>query len=234
MNQSYANFFEYQKILKDLNKLNDDEDINSSNISFIPSEFKLDLSNIGKLEYTMSKADIQVESSILKASEILKLNELCEFQADAKWKLIYKASVHGFSAKDFHRHCDNHSNTLTIIKTANNSIFGGYTTLNWSQTKKQAHYKSDRQAFLFSFSSKSGKYRATNGDYAIFCDSTQCAIFGAYPSDLFICNNSNLSEKSYSNFPNSYGQLRTDGDSPLSGNKNFNVREVEVFKIDFQ
>lgn len=225
-------FFEYQKILKDLTKLNDDEDLNSPKISFTPSEFKFDLSHIGKIDYTMSKADIQVESSILKASEILKLNELCEFQSDAKWKLIYKASVHGFSAKDFHRHCDNHSNTLVIIKTTNNSVFGGFTSLNWTQTKKQAHYKPDKQAFLFSFSGKIGKYRVSNAEYAIFCDSTQCSIFGSYPSDLFICNNSNLSEKSYSNFPSSYGESRTNGDSPLGGQKNFSVKEFEVYKID--
>ena len=48
-----------------------------------------------------------------------------------KWKLIYRASKHGYTAKSFHEHCDNVTPTLVIIKSDNDCIFGGYTTQSW-------------------------------------------------------------------------------------------------------
>ena len=50
---------------------------------------------------------------------------------DYKWKLIYRASKHGYTAKSFHEHCDNVTPTLVIIKSDNDCIFGGYTTQSW-------------------------------------------------------------------------------------------------------
>jgi hypothetical protein len=41
-------------------------------------------------------------------------------------KLIYRASIDGFAASSFHSKCDNISNTVTIIETISNSVFGGY------------------------------------------------------------------------------------------------------------
>ena len=49
-----------------------------------------------------------------------------------KWKLIYRASKHGYTASSFHEHCDNATPTLVIIKSDNDCIFGGYTTQTWS------------------------------------------------------------------------------------------------------
>jgi hypothetical protein len=44
----------------------------------------------------------------------------------ARFKRIYNASTDGWDADDFHRFCDIKGWTLTIIKTTDNYIFGGF------------------------------------------------------------------------------------------------------------
>jgi hypothetical protein len=44
-----------------------------------------------------------------------------------KFSLLWRGGRDGFSARDFHNHCDGHANTLTLIKDTNGNIFGGFT-----------------------------------------------------------------------------------------------------------
>ncbi len=56
---------------------------------------------------------------------------LQKWVGEHKWKMIYRASEHGYTAKSFHEHCNNVTPTLVIIKSHNDCIFGGYTTQTW-------------------------------------------------------------------------------------------------------
>ena len=47
-------------------------------------------------------------------------------------KLLWRGSRDGFTPKAFHDRCDNKGATLTIIKSTNNWIFGGYNPWNWT------------------------------------------------------------------------------------------------------
>ena len=49
-----------------------------------------------------------------------------------KWRLLYRASEHEYTAQSFHECCDNKGPTLVIIKSSGGWIFGGYTTESWS------------------------------------------------------------------------------------------------------
>ena len=52
---------------------------------------------------------------------------------DYKWKMIYRASEHRYTAQSFHECCDYiQGPTLIVIKSTNGCIFGGYTTQSWS------------------------------------------------------------------------------------------------------
>ena len=51
---------------------------------------------------------------------------------DYKWKLLYRASEHGYTASSFHECCDDKGPTLIVIKSITGNIFGGYTTESWS------------------------------------------------------------------------------------------------------
>ena len=46
-------------------------------------------------------------------------------------KLIYKASIDGFSSSIFHLKCDNQNKTISVIKSQFNFMFGGYTDINF-------------------------------------------------------------------------------------------------------
>ena len=57
---------------------------------------------------------------------------LREWAGDYKWKLLYRASEHGYTAKSFHEYCDYVIGpTLIVIKSNGGWIFGGYTTESW-------------------------------------------------------------------------------------------------------
>ena len=60
-------------------------------------------------------------------------SKLREWVGDYKWKMIYRASEHGYTGRSFHECCDNvNGPTLVIIKSSEGWIFGGYTTQSWS------------------------------------------------------------------------------------------------------
>lgn len=85
-------------------------------------------------------------SAILTSDQKKELNILCNFSVDTRWVLVYRASKHGFSAQNFHENCDGIPKTLTIVKTVNNYIFGGYTQEAWNQS---GDYIYDKDAFIF-------------------------------------------------------------------------------------
>ena len=60
-------------------------------------------------------------------------NYLKKWVGDYDWRLIYRASEHGYTARSFHNYCDNRGPTLIIIKSSGGWIFGGYTTQSWEK-----------------------------------------------------------------------------------------------------
>ena len=59
-----------------------------------------------ELNYLLKNQDIK-NSKILDEGKREKLMKCCDISAEKKLNLIYRASEHGFSAKDFHAMCDN-------------------------------------------------------------------------------------------------------------------------------
>ena len=59
-------------------------------------------------------------------------SKLREWIGDYKWRLIYRASEHGYTAESFHAYCDDKRPTLVVIKSSGRWIFGGYTTRSWN------------------------------------------------------------------------------------------------------
>ncbi len=84
--------------------------------------------------------------------------ELCEFSSNDIWSLLYRGTRDGFDSGDFHSRCDNHSNTLTILKAKESKfIFGGFTTVSWESCPALGKYKSDPNAFIFSLTNNDNK-----------------------------------------------------------------------------
>ena len=66
-----------------------------------------------------------IHSNILTNDQFNFLFNFCRFEDSSKFKLIYRGSKNGFSASEFHKYCDGNKETLTIILSENNNIFGG-------------------------------------------------------------------------------------------------------------
>jgi hypothetical protein len=69
------------------------------------------------------------DSSILEKSEFTCTKQMFDWFGNT-WQLCYRASTHGWYAKDFHSKCDNKGPTIVLVKV-NEFIFGGFTDTNW-------------------------------------------------------------------------------------------------------
>ena len=165
-------------------------------------------------------------------TEIIQLGKLCRFDLNTKWNLLYRASKDGFKISYFYARCKEHSPTLTIIKTTNNYVFGGYTKANWSCDER---WVPDKSAYIFSLVNKWKKpklMKIKDSNYAIQCNINFHLSFG---DDIIIWDSSNTTDNSFS-FLGSHYKYNYDKDiyyypkEFLAGSHNFQVKEIEVFK----
>ena len=147
---------------------------------------------------------------------------------------MYRGSRDGFAAADFHTKCDNKPNTVTIIKTTKDYIFGGYTQVGW---KNSGEYHTDSKAFLFSLVNKFKKpfiCEVIDQSHAIVCNANFGPVFGNYPHDICILDNSNTATKNYSKGLSSYkipDDIKDHNSFFFSDAEDFQVSEIEVFLI---
>ncbi len=102
----------------------------------IRRELRIIHCNDNKINLKISQYFLKNPSEFLPNTQIVnkhydsKLKEW--FRTNNKWKLIYRASEHEYTAKSFHEYCDDKGPTLIVIKSTEGWIFGGYTTKSWS------------------------------------------------------------------------------------------------------
>ena len=169
-------------------------------------------------------------------------------------KLLYKASRDGDLAENFHSHCDNILNTLTIVKTTKNRKFGGFTSQSWGNNnnfndkrKKKTqnnydiyynenynYYKNDNTAFIFSLDDKKIYYQFNNiynfnSQSSIFISKNQGPTFGK-GYDLFISSGCLKNNLSFDGTPSTYdtgGEMNTLN----NGERYFTVKDYEVYEL---
>jgi len=165
-----------------------------------------------------------------------------------KIELLYRGSRDGFSAKNFHEKCDNKGETLTIIKSDKDFIFGGYTEINWDSTiwnKKIGENNNSRRngngnEFVFSLKNPHNihpsKFNLKNEwlNHSICCDGNLGPIFGC--NDIRIENNCNVKKNRFTFYdfnPGEYCFDDTTGKKRLlfTGENSYTVKEIEVFNI---
>ena len=179
------------------------------------------------------KIGFYFDSNYLDKKKQIDINELCGFPSAQQWKLQYRGTRDGFTGQNFHSKCGGIANTLTIIKSTNGNIFGGFAEKAWDSSNQ---FYDDQNAFLFSLVNKENnpfKVMCTNGAFAIYCNSSYGPTFGG-GCDIHIASGSNSNQDSYSNFGSFYKHADyTAGTekamSILAGSKNFQTLEIEVF-----
>ena len=145
-------------------------------------------------------------------------------------KLLYNALLNGDSATEFHKKCDGYNNTLTIIKTDNGKIFGGFTRLSWESEKKG---KEDDKGFVFSYDTKEIYYRNTTEKIEIRTHPDYGPIFGAW--NLKIDDNCLHNTNSYDSTGTLVSSYDTNGQKyALNGDEHFKVYNYMVYELLFE
>ena len=173
-----------------------------------------------------------IDSKILTKVEDLKFienayknNDQLLMKKTFKPKLLFRATKDGDSASIFHNKCDNIRHTLTLVKTNNGFIFGGYTSENWNGS---GIYKKDDKAFCFSIDLQK-IYKNKKTDKSIYCNNNFMPVFGDY---FFAVYNNCLSKGGMMNdgLNNRYDNQLKENEIN-NGEQYFGITEVEVFEI---
>eukprot|EP01133_Synstelium_polycarpum_P009760 gene9760-11397_t len=183
----------------------------------IPREIMVDLEDELSF-YGLRKLDpeLSFESVIINKAQSKVLLGWCG--VNKKLELIY-------------RKCDNQGPTITIIKSSNNYIFGGYASQSWNST---GTYYGDVNCWLYTLYNNNitapTKYiPKTTANFQYGMTSYGPTFGGGH--DLNVTNLCNTNQSSYSNFPHTYNDTTGQGNITFAGARNFTVSDYEVFKL---
>ncbi|XP_050680867.1 uncharacterized protein LOC126976529 isoform X2 [Leptidea sinapis] len=143
------------------------------------------------------------------------------------WRLVFRASTHGFSAQAFHSHCDNVAPVLLLVQLSRGEVLGGYCEVGWSQSNTVGGYIPAEHAFLFTMEPPA-LHTLTKRPFAL-CYHPDCGpIFGA-GADLLLASECNSNADSYSNL-HSYGAPDVPAlPASLAPDYAFTVRDYELY-----
>jgi hypothetical protein len=169
-----------------------------------------------------------------------------EFQGK-HFEILWRGSRDGFKAQEFHLRCDGHANTLIVILDTNGNIFGGFTPVEresrvWNGMDDLWNncFKADdsQKSFLFTLKNPHNiparrfALKTEEKQQAIYCDSIWSPCFGSFPSDIYVCDGCNTSTGSATSLGLTYtNNTGLGGEIVLTGSRNFQVKEIEVFEI---
>ena len=141
--------------------------------------------------------------------------------------LLFCSDLDGDNILTYHNKCDKIPNTLTIIKTKDNFIFGGFTT-NFFESSPYI-WKEDENSFIFSINLKK-KFYPKDKKKAILSVKYMGPTFGdgydVYLHDKFLSEE----QKYYNIKDNTYNLKKYE---LTNGNKSYIINKVEVWKIQF-
>lgn len=193
--------------------------------------FRLDLKAIN-LETTLFNHELfSGGGALLSHEHQVKLNEFYGKQGQ-KWMLVYKATRDGFSSADFHRCCNNQGPTMTIIQSVEGGyLFGGCTSVSWKSL--QTYVPDNSNPFLFTLTNPHGipptKYSVKLRNHSIYDHANYGPTFGA-GHDLYVSSACQTNKNSSSNFPHSYNDTTKRGAVTFTGDRNFQIKDIEVYR----
>ncbi|XP_049911844.1 interferon-induced protein 44-like isoform X3 [Epinephelus moara] len=147
---------------------------------------------------------------------------ICSQLGRVKLRLLYKASIHGFTGAAFHQQCDQRGPTVSVGYNTSGYVFGGYTQQPFTQS---GQFVRDDQAFLFTFSGERLlKYPVApaNPGYAV----KMIANCGPYFGEALVLVNGSKAVV-YSS-PGNYYNFNA---AEMHGN-DLNLTECEVYEVE--
>jgi hypothetical protein len=147
------------------------------------------------------------------------------------WILLYRASLSGYRAADFHQACDGMGKCVFVVKAENGRMTAAY---NEDGLTSHDFSSPNLNGFLASVADD-GRceeiFYRNDQEVGVMNYPDAGPWFGAYPYDLFISDNCNLGEYSFSRLGASYGRGPGLNQNALFGQERFRVVDYEVFKI---
>ena len=173
-------------------------------------------------------------------SDIIKNMDDYEFIRDClgkiSLKMVFNSNINGDYALDVHTRVNYH-HILAIIETENGNRFGGYTSDNFSPdslgltSTSIGLLKQDTSAFLFNLDTK--KYyniKKKDTTRALDCDEYFTFCFGE--GDLLL-RDQFMTNGGSSNFPDCYGDNKTEKFELTNGEENFIIKSFEIYHVLF-
>jgi hypothetical protein len=149
------------------------------------------------------------------------------------WILIYRASISGFEADDFHQACDGMGKCVVVVKAENGMIAAAYNEDGFSSDGSDSP---NLNGFIASVAEDGGCgeiFNRNDQEMGILNNPWYGPVFGG--RDLVVSNNYHQNNYSFSSLGDSYG-VRGPGvnETTLFGQARFRVVDYEVFKIVIQ
>ena len=141
------------------------------------------------------------------------------------FQLLYKATIDGDKAQNFHNKVDGKGPLIILVKTSNDIILGGYTSKAWSSSNE---YMNDSEAFLFSLTCEK-KYKIIKPEYACLHLENDGPCFGNN-GELKIVDNCLSEDSLVCNYSESYF-INKKNLIEEKDNYFFKVKDYEVYQI---
>ena len=206
------------------NKINNLEKIFQEKITRMEQQIIKLNNNSQKINFKLDENSM--DSLIISNPEDIKLLKNWVSQnSNITFKLIYRATRDGDTEEDFHKMCDNKSPSISILITPNGYIFGGYTTLLFNNPANESLDLRDEEAFVFSLNRRK-KFETQDKNVSICKRPGYLIVFGNGKNSIQIEKNALKCTSHWSNPEGSYGS-----NLGLTENRNFSIKEFEVFQV---
>ena len=251
LNLLINNSINIENIRKDINIIYDNikkTNINEFDINFIPEETELNnflekikefgcINFADEIYFDDKSTIIENKNNLDFVIKQIKINNNIKIKKNCKLNILYRIARDGDSCKTYHQKTNNIPDTLTLIKTKENIIFGGYTHIKIPFVPNGSNFD-DSKAFLFSldynkiyFPQKNHCSKHSNENYGpIFGNNENCQYPIIVGGPNFLSNNyhstSTVKGCFYDNFSFDYELNK--------GKKNFQIKEIEVYQIIFE
>ena len=239
----------FANITNDINSntlLNNSYITNQKNLLNDDSAQKINKLNLS-INITSSDKSIDLDTSILTKEQLTedfflfsKIKETFPYNMTFRYKLIYRATRDGDSAKNFHQKCDYIGPNIILIRTKKDFIFGGVTSKSWKHLlkdikKDDPEYGTeikDEKAFGFSINEKKIYKNGKPSECAIFCNNNYGPVFKNNYFKIYnecLDNGGICGNMEESNFIGQEKDYEING-----GEEKFDIEDIEIFQIGFK
>ena len=228
-NEQEQNISNLKQEIINLKAINEELKLKLSNIEFNLAKDKSNKNNKVNKNINFTNSKIINESNINKMKFIsLKIKRLFNEKL-LKYEMIYSARINGDTGPKFHEKCDYINNTLTLVYTNRNKIFGGFAYKTWNSLGLGRKF--DSNSFIFSVD-KQKIYNPIIGKnkYHLYCSDNDGPCFYAFTIENFCLERGGaINEINKCNFESFEKEYEIN-----DGIKNFTIKELEIYKVTFE